>query len=627
MKIKAIPILLVLLLFISVNAFADKGVFNAKVTPDETFIDTPTTITVTAEVGSENLYISSVRAYEVDENGRPLAYLCRMYDDGTHGDETEADTVFTCQFNVDETAETKFYVRATAAYSRDRNRYLSPNLEINVYEPLPDGLVDDMRADLKMLEDNFLQYLTAMNLEDARQQVFEDALDNPNITYVDIDGADMSLIYGGEISGWVFLSDPDNPIDGAGNSIPTNLPDNYKSPGNDKLLIYAPGYSDASPQNKIADHAKSRFGSAEYMKFDPESPVITKDSSASLGIVDDWGDYGTVIMHTHGGYVTNKAGDKKVVLLTGTEATFWTKLWYHFDLKAGRIGISKDKFYIFPSYITKHSSSMKNTFFYLGACESMKDDSMWNALKGKGAKVGFGWSETVYRSFNTAKFKELINPMLPTSSTTDLLTAKEAFDGIADKSDSHATPAILSMRTASSDWENFVFTEGGLINGDFETGDWTGWTHGGNYDFRIVAGARKHGGSFSGALGRWDTAYHGYDPTSEPYGYEWFYQDFVVPQNVTYLKFYWWMETYDTAVWDWFDVYIKNTSGTTLQTVLYHAGKPGYNYGPYWTTSGWQEVTVDISAYRGQKIRLYFDQRLDGWGDQQRVYVDDVTLE
>jgi hypothetical protein len=32
--------------------------------------------------------------------------------------------------------------------------------------------------------------------------------------------------------------------------------------------------------------------------------------------------------------------------------------------------------------------------------------------------------------------------------------------------------------------------------------------------------------------------------------------------------------------------------------------------------SGWQEVKVDIFAYRGQKIRIYFNQRLDGFGDQ-----------
>ncbi len=611
------------------SAFADKGVFNAKVTPDEAFVNEPTTVTVTAEIGSENLYISSVRAYQVDENGRPISFLCQMYDDGTHGDKVEADTIFTCQFTLDKPVESTFYVRVTAAYRRDRNRYLSPQLKIQIYEPLPEDLVENMRKDLQELKDSFLSYLGNMSLQEARQKIYEKALSNPNIISVDIDGGDLSIIYKGHLSGWISLYDPENPVDGIGDSVPLNLPENYKSPGSDKLLIFAPGYSDSSPQNQIADHAKNVFGNAAYIKFDPINPVITKDSSASLSLVKDWGQYGTIIIHTHGGYIVNpKSHKKEVVLKTGTRATYWKKIWYHFDLKANRIGITgDDRFYFFPSYIKKHSSAMKNTFVYLGACKSMKDDSMWNVLKEKGAKIGFGWSESVFRYFNTAKFRELIDPMLPSNPTVDPVTAKEAYDNINNKTSNNNPPATFLMRVASPAWENFIFFEGGIINGDFETGDWTGWVHGGDYNYRIIAASRKHNGSFSAALGRWDTSYHGHDPTAEPYGYEWFYQDFVVPNNVTYLKFNWWMETYDTAAWDWFDAYIKDTNGNTLITIVSRGGKPGYNYGPYWTTGGWREETVDISAYRGQKIRIYFDQRLDGWGDQQRVYIDDVRLE
>ena len=628
--LRATFILIFILCLFSINAFADKGVFNAKVTPDETFINTPTTITVTAEVGAENLYISSVAAYEVDATGKPKAYLCRMYDDGTHGDETEADTVFTCQFNVNRPTESKIYAAVTAAYSRDRNRYLSPNIEINIYEPIPNETIDSAINELQYLEDSFNAYLSSYDIDTARQMTLQDALSNPSNTAAELCGENLCTIYENKIRGIAFLNDPNNPTDQGSINI-SALPDNIKNPGNNKLLIYGPGYSDG--QDKIVDHAQTSFNNAAHMTFDPDPPVIMKDANASLDLVKNWGDYGTVIMHTHGGY-WSVGGVNYVVLLTGTTATDSNRATYAADLSANRLGVSSSgKYAIYPSYITKHANSMKNTFFYLGACESMRDDSMWNALKDKGAKVAFGWSQTVYRSFNEAKFKELIDPMLPTDQNVEPKTAKQAYDAISDKDDSHATPAVLTMKVASAEWDNFVFQEGGLINGNFETGDWTGWTHGGDYDYRIIAGARKHGGNYSAALGRWDTAYHGYDPTSEPFGYEWFYQDFTVPNNVTYLKFNWWMETYDTAIWDWFDAYIKDTNGNTLQTILYHAGKPGYNYGPYWTTQmayggdGWQEAVVDISAYRGQKIRIYFDQRLDGFGDQQRTYIDDVRLE
>jgi hypothetical protein len=187
------------------------------------------------------------------------------------------------------------------------------------------------------------------------------------------------------------------------------------------------------------------------------------------------------------------------------------------------------------------------------------------------------------------------------------------------------------MRTASADWNNFVFTDGGIVNGDFETGDWSGWTHGSGLsdggDYEVVVGAQKHAGSWAGALGRWDTAYNGFDPTAEPSGYEWFYQDFTVPSNATKLSFWWFMETYDTAAYDWFDAYLQDTHGSTLLTLVSQGGKPGFNYGPYWTPGGWQYVEVNVTAYRGQKVRIYFDQRLDGFGDQTRTYFDDVKVQ
>ena len=275
---------------------------------------------------------------------------------------------------------------------------------------------------------------------------------------------------------------------------------------------------------------------------------------------------------------------------------------------------------------------MKDSFIYLGACESLQNDTMWDALKSKGAKVAFGWSETVDRGFNTTTFAALIDPMLPQSNTQNPKTALDAFNGVATKTDplgGHS--ATLTMRVASSDWNKFVFVDGGIINGDFETGDWTGWTHAGNLsdgrNYQVVVGAQHHAGAWAGALGRWDSAYFGENSALEPGGYEYFYQDFVVPSNATRVSFWWFMETYDTANWDWFDSYLMDTSGNILKTLVSHGGKPGLDYGPYWTPGAWQYVEADVTAFRGQKIRIYFDQRLDGYGDQTRTYFDDIKVQ
>jgi hypothetical protein len=348
--------------------------------------------------------------------------------------------------------------------------------------------------------------------------------------------------------------------------------------------------------------------------------------------VKQWGNYCTSVIHTHGALSTLGA-TKEVILVSGTPASWWNRLSYMFDLLAHRIGVTGDgKFVFYPSFVTKYVSGMKDTFVYLGACQSLQNDTMWNALQGKGAKVGFGWSQTVNRAFNTSTFAALIDPMLPHNNAQNPLTALNAFNAVPNKTDSAGGfNATLKMRTASTDWQNFVFVDGGIVNGDFETGDWTGWTHGANLsdgrNYQVVVGAHKHGGSWSGALGRWDSTFTGQNPGLEPSGYEYFYQDFVVPSGASKLSFWWFMETYDTAVWDWFDAYLMDTSGNILKTLVSRGGKPGTNYGPYWTPGGWQYVETDVTAYRGQKLRIYFDQRLDGYGDQQRTYFDDVKIQ
>src|SRR5437762_1859258 len=67
-------------------AFANKGVFNPAAAPFDIFTATPTPVRVTAEVGSENLYITSVLLYRTTADGRLLSPVGTMFDDGSHGD-------------------------------------------------------------------------------------------------------------------------------------------------------------------------------------------------------------------------------------------------------------------------------------------------------------------------------------------------------------------------------------------------------------------------------------------------------------------------------------------------------------------------------------------------------------
>jgi hypothetical protein len=644
----------ILLIGFSTVALNARGVFNAKITPDEILVGSNQTVTITAEITGNGLYLSSVSLFQTTSNGQPITNLGPLYDDGSHGDAVPADTIFTTQLQLKPQSTQQVYFRISAAFQGDRNRYLSQVITNTAYSLLRDGIVADTVLALQNLTTNYFEYLTSNTVSQARLLALADAQNNPSITSAFLSENDLCIIYEGTIHGMAYLSDP--------NSSPTLANNEY--PSVDGLEIFASWYTghctgpwywpfnnDCWGITANADYASTRFGSATGMQFTPSPPSIDKDSLASLDTIKHWGDNAAVVVTTHGGLWSNpndpNDNNGYVVLRTGVEATPDAQHLYNDDLRASppRLGLdTAGRIDVYPAYISKYCRPMKNTFFYLGACHSLQNDSLWNALQALGAKVAFGWSDEVFTAFDSQTFTSLINLMVPNDQTQPS-TAQQAFDSIANKCDSHTSPACLWMRFALPDWNNFIFSQGGLVNGDFETGDWTGWTHGGDFDsYANVVSAEKHGGQFAAGIGRWDSAYNGNNPTLEPFGTEYFYQDCVVPNNVTQLRFDWWQEGYDTANWDWFDAYIMDTNGNVLQTLMYHGGKPGLNYGPYWNTSsltpvsypsgspgiavggGWYEVIADVSAYRGQKIRIYFDQRLDGFGDQTRTYIDDVRL-
>lgn len=624
--------LIVSTLFVS-PAQADKGVFNAKISPDEFFTHTATTVTVSAEIGAENAQLMSIAAYQTNAQGQIITKLGDMVDDASHGDNKAADTVFTAQFNVNRPTRETLYVRVMATYKDDRMPYLSQIMTINTYEPLSSTEVEHLETELKTIKDTFLQRLSTMPIKAAREQAYRDTQQNPRIAEAKINAGFLSIMFKNGVRGSVTLDGYNWPSSTVKKQI-----NQSESTSNDKVLIFAPGYSDDSPQNEIADYAQSRFNQSEYLFFDHQPVAITKDSAASLELIKHWGDYETVILHTHGGVWGLPNAGQEVFLQSGTASTGSLSQQNSIDLSTGRIGLKGvGRFVIFPAFIDKYAVAMRNTFFYLGACNSLSNDTMWQALKNKGAKVAFGWSDTVARGFNADRFKDLIDAMLPSNSVSELTSAKAAYEAIPDKTDGWCllnavclggNGASLTLKTASSAWNSYVFSDHDLINGDFETGDWTGWVHGGDYAFRLISGAKQHHGKLSAALGRWDTDFQSQTGVNRnPNGYEWFYQDVVVPRDKKTLQFYWGMETYNTAHWDWFNASIQDTNGKTLKSIFSHAGKVNDNAGYYASTGRWQQVKVDISAYRGQKIRLYFEHRLNGITGQQRVYIDDMSLQ
>jgi hypothetical protein len=148
-----------------------------------------------------------------------------------------------------------------------------------------------------------------------------------------------------------------------------------------------------------------------------------------------------------------------------------------------------------------------------------------------------------------------------------------------------------------------------IQNGGFETGTLANWTAGGVY-LPFTTTVQKHAGTYSAQLGA--------SSGSEPNGDSSLYQTIAIPSTATKatLTFYYWPSTTDTITYDWQEAQVQNTSGTTLAQIMKVASN----------TQTWTLVTYDLTSYKGQTIRVYFNDHQDGFGDLTYMYLDDVSV-
>jgi hypothetical protein len=148
-----------------------------------------------------------------------------------------------------------------------------------------------------------------------------------------------------------------------------------------------------------------------------------------------------------------------------------------------------------------------------------------------------------------------------------------------------------------------------IQNGGFETGTLANWTTGGAA-LPTISTVQKHSGTYS--------ALDGASSGSEPNGDDFLYQAITIPSTATKatLTFWYWPATTDTITYDWQEAQVQNTSGTMLAQIMKVCSN----------TQVWTQVTYDLTSYKGQTIRIYFNDHQDGYGDLTYMYVDDVSV-
>ena len=147
---------------------------------------------------------------------------------------------------------------------------------------------------------------------------------------------------------------------------------------------------------------------------------------------------------------------------------------------------------------------------------------------------------------------------------------------------------------------------GRVTNGGFETGDFQDWLPTGATE---TISPTAHGGNYSAMLGA-ITATNGDSTVSQTLQ--------LSPSGGT-LTFWYWITCPDTVQYDWFTAVLKNTMGTTLATVTPKTCV---------ASSGWTQVSFNLSAYGGQTVVLSLTSHDDNYGaDPSYTLVDDVSIQ
>jgi hypothetical protein len=168
-----------------------------------------------------------------------------------------------------------------------------------------------------------------------------------------------------------------------------------------------------------------------------------------------------------------------------------------------------------------------------------------------------------------------------------------------------------------------------IVNGGFEGSD--GWTIGVNEYPAAYSTGTVHGGSRSMRIGITE-------PGSNRYAYSSVWQFLAIPSGVSKAVFSFWLFPMSSGAYDPFPLRLPAVIPTSeagvamasdAQYVLLYDQWENQHTLVFQRINGgaWQGYSIDLKAFAGQTVKLYFGVFNNGYGGVVSMYVDDVSLE
>ena len=147
-----------------------------------------------------------------------------------------------------------------------------------------------------------------------------------------------------------------------------------------------------------------------------------------------------------------------------------------------------------------------------------------------------------------------------------------------------------------------------IQNNGFESGSFAPWVIQDINPMPVISTAQHYSGIYSAHIGSF--------PGNETPGDSSFYQTIIVPAGGGTLFFWFWPRTADSITSDWQDIYVTDTSGNVLATILHTCTN----------TQGWTTTGFDMSPFAGMTVRIKFLVHEDNGGNPTDMFVDEVSL-